>query len=207
MSSSFQLKAVIEFYSSEAEPAWSWEVSEISELSWIRLSAEMTQPEIGAFFAQLADYNQIDRSQSRDEILAAMIAADCLILAGGIQPIFEEQVISPSCCCGLESWRDWQDFLQTGETPWLGHDPSPWLEQVNDVIRIWSDGGLGNSMKPAFKIEVASSEFKRALQAVEQDLLGFRICVESWSEAIGFERSSELARKVEQCFQISPRHL
>jgi hypothetical protein len=207
MSSSFQLQAVIEFYGFEAKSACPWEVGEISGLSWIRLSAEMTQPEIGAFFAQLAGYNRIDRSQSRDEILAAMIAADSLVLAGGIQATFEEQVISPSCCCGLEGWRDWQDFLQTGETPWLGHDPSPWLEQVDGVIRIWSNGGLGNSMKHAFKIEVARSEFKRALQAVERDLLGFRFCIESWSEAIGFGRSRELAKKVERCFQISPQHL
>jgi hypothetical protein len=205
MTYSFQLQAVIEFDSVEAESACPWELSEIDELSWIRLSAEMTQPEIGAFFAQLAGYNQIDRSQSRDAILAEIIAADSLALAGGIQAVFEDQVILPSCCCDLESWREWQDFLQTGETPWLGHDPSPWLEQVGDVIRIWSDGGLGDSMKNAFKIEVARFELEQALQVVERDLLGFRFCIESWCEVIGFERASELAQKVEQCFQIGQR--
>ena len=104
-------------------------------------------------------------------------------------------------------WREWQDFLKTNKTPWLGHDPSPWIEQVDDVIRIWSDGGLGDSMKNAFKIEVKRSAFEQALQAVERDLLGFRFCIESWCESLGFEQSSELAEKIKQCFQIGQRHL
>jgi hypothetical protein len=139
--------------------------------------------------------------------LEKILAADGLALAGGVQAAFEEQVISPSCCCGLEGWREWQDFLKTGETPCLGHNPSPWREQVDGVIRIWSDGGLGDSMKNAYKIEVERPAFERAVQVVVQDLLGFRFCIESWCESIGFEQARELAEKVEQSFQIGSRHL
>jgi hypothetical protein len=203
ISSPFQLQAAIEFYSLDVESACPWEVAEIDGLAWIRLSAEMTQPEIGLFFAQLASYNQIDLSRNREAILKDILAADRLALAGGIQAVFNEQVISPSCCCGLEGWREWQRFLKTGETPWLGHDPSPWLEQVDGVIRIWSDGGLGDSIENAFKIEVERPVFERALQSLERDLLGFQFCIESWCESIGFDRASELAEKVAQCFQIS----
>jgi hypothetical protein len=207
MSSSFHLQAVIEFYGVEPESACPWEVVGSRELSWIRLSAEMSELEIGAFFVQLAGYNQIDRSGSRDGILRDLIASDGLVLAGGIQAVSGEQVITPSCCCGLEGWREWQIFLRTGETPWLGHDPSPWLERVGDVVRIWSDGGLGDSMRDAFKIEVSCAEYERALRAVERDLLGFRFCIESWCESIGFKSGKELAKQVEHSFQISQRHL
>jgi hypothetical protein len=206
-SSPFQLQAVIEFYSLDVESVCPWEIAEIDGLVWMRLSAEMTQPEIGLFFAQLASYNQIDLSRNREAILKDILAADRLALAGGIQAVFNDRVISPSCCCGLEGWREWQHFLKTGETPWLGHDPSPWLEQVDGVIRIWSDGGLGNSIENAFEFEVDRPVFELALQSVERDLLGFRFCIESWCESIGFERASELADKVEQCFQLSQRHL
>jgi hypothetical protein len=207
MSSSFQLQPVIEFYYVDGESPCPWEVTENSGFTWIRISAEMTQPEIGAFFSLLARYKQIERSSNRSEILQVIIAAESLALDGGIQAVFEEQVISPSCCCTLREWREWQDFLQTGQTPWLGHDPSPWLEQVDDVIRIWSDGGLGHSTENAFKIEVPRPEFERALQVVEQDLLGFLCCVESWCESLGFEQAGELVEKVEQCFNIGQRHL
>ncbi len=202
MSSPFQLQAVIEFYSFDVESACPWEIVELDGLTWIRLSAEMKQPEIGLFFAQLARYNQIDLSGSRETILQEILAADGLILAGGIQAVFEDRVISPSCCCGLEGWREWQNFLTTGETPWLGHDPSPWLEQVDDVIRIWSDGGLGDSIKNAFEIEVDRPAFERALHSVERDLWGFQFCIESWCESIGFDRGSELAQKVAQTLQM-----
>jgi len=205
MSSPFQLQAVIEFYGLDATVC-PWEIAEIDG-SWLRLSAEMMQPEIGLFFAQLANYNQIDLSQTKEAILKKILGADSLILAGGIQAMFKEQEISPSCCCGLEGWREWQNFLETGGTPWLGHDPSPWLEQVDGMIRIWSDGGLGDSMEDAFKIEVERPVFKRAFQSVERDLLGFRFCIEGWCESIGFERASELAQKIERCFHIGSRHL
>jgi hypothetical protein len=134
--------------------------------------------------------------------LREIIAAESLVLAGGIQAIFKEKIISPSCCCGLEGWREWQDFLQTGETPWLGHDPSPWIDRVGDMIRIWSDGGLGDSIENTFKIEVTCTEFDRALEIVERDLLGFRLCMESWCEAVEFDLASRLAEKVNQCFGI-----
>lgn len=206
MNSPFHLQAVVELYGLYAESVCPWEIAEIDE-SWLRLSAEMTQPEIGLFFARLASYNQIDLLESRETILKEILGADGLALAGGIQVVFEEKIISPSCCCGLEGWREWQDFLRTGETPWLGHDPSPWIEQGDGVIRVWSDGGLGDSMKNACKIEVKRPAFERAVQSVEQDLLGFRFCIESWCESIGFSQANELAEKVEQCFQIGQRHL
>jgi hypothetical protein len=65
MSCSFQLQAVIDFYGFEAESVCPWEVADLGDLRWMRLSAKMTQPEIGAFFAQLASYNQIDRAVVR----------------------------------------------------------------------------------------------------------------------------------------------
>jgi hypothetical protein len=202
MSSSFQLHAVIEFYGFDAESACPWAVADVGRLRWMRLSAEMAGEEIGAFFAQLVGYNQIDRSGSLDRILQEIVISDGLVLAGGIQAISGDTIISPSCCCGLERWRDWQDFLRSGSTPWLGHDPSPWIERVGDRVRIWSDGGLGESIEDAFKIEVAGAEFEQALRGVERDLLGFRFCVESWCNSVGFEQSRQLTEKVEHCFQI-----
>jgi hypothetical protein len=65
MSSSFQLQAVIEFYGFDAESVCPWEIADIAGFAWIRLSAEMAQPEIGLFLAQLAAYNQIDLLDSR----------------------------------------------------------------------------------------------------------------------------------------------
>jgi hypothetical protein len=208
MSSPFELQAIIEFSGFTTKSAFPWEVAEIEKFSLIRLSAETTYPEIGLVFAEIAWYNQIDFSGNSEAILNRILAAKSLALAGGLQVVVEgEEKIWPSCCCGLEGWGEWQDFLKTGQTSWLGHDPSPWLEQVDGLIRIWSDGGLDGSVSGAFKIEVERSVFEQALQSVERDLLGFRYCIESWCGEVGFGRSSELAQKIERCFQIGMRHL
>jgi hypothetical protein len=203
MNSSFQLQAVIESPYFPEEFVCPWEISAGAELSPIRLSGEMTYPEIGLVFAQLVQYNQIDFLGDRQTILNQLIAAENLILPGGIQAVLGDQIIAPSCCCGLETWREWQVFLAEGETPWLGHDPSPWLEVVaGDRIRIWSDGGLGESVKNAFHIEVERSVFRSALQGVESELQAFLVCVASWAQTLGLKQTEALTKKFDACFQI-----
>ncbi len=144
MNSSIQMQAVIEAPYYECEFLCPWEISEFEPCSTLRLWGEMEYPEIGLVFAQLAKYNQIELTGDKQVALDQILAAESLVLPGGIQVVCKDRdtTISPSCCCGLETWRQWIDFLQTGESPWLGHDPSPWVEGLGDVVRIWSDGGM-----------------------------------------------------------------
>ncbi len=202
MSSSFQLQAVVEAPNLPDEFVCPWEFQPLEPLSWIKLSGGMTDQDIGSIVAQLVQYNQLDFSGDCHSILDRILNAESLILPGGLQAVFADQVIAPSCCCGLETWREWQVFLTTGDSPWLGHDPSPWIETDNEQIRIWSDGGLGESTQNAFRIEVARSTFRQALQTVEQDLQNFLYCVDSWAQTIGFKSSKNFSQKINQCFEI-----
>jgi hypothetical protein len=103
MASSFQLRAVFEFSGFNTQSTFPWAVTEVKKTSWNRLSAEMTHPEIGLVFAELARYNNLDFSGDCEAILSQMITAESLILAGGLLVIVDgEAVIGPSCCCGLE---------------------------------------------------------------------------------------------------------
>jgi hypothetical protein len=202
----FQLYAVIEAPYYQDEFIFPWDVPVFDSFSRIRLSGEMTYPEIGLVFAQLARYNQVDLSGESQTVLNQILEAESLVLPGGIQAVWADKVISPSCCCGLETWRDWQEFLKTGETPWLGHDPSPWLEIRGDLIRIWSDGGLDESIKNAFYVEIKRSAFREAIQSVERDLQGFLFCISSWAIEVGFQQSDELFQKFDRCFHIGRRY-
>lgn len=56
--------------------------------------------------------------------------------------------IPPSCCCGLEDWREWVSVPRGGQ-PWLGHSPTPWIEHLDGAVRIWPDGGMGKGRPPA----------------------------------------------------------
>jgi hypothetical protein len=202
MSSSFQLQAVVELPYLQEEFVYPWDLQIPEPLFWIRLSGEMTDQEIGLFFAKLVQCNQLDFSGESHTVLDRILNAESLVLPGGLQAVFENQSINPSCCCGLESWREWQVFLTTGESPWLGHSPSPWIEAKNDRITIGSDDGLDESIQLAFQIEVPRSTFRQALQNVEQDLQNFLYCVDSWAQTIGFKPSKHLAQKINECFDI-----
>ncbi|MBD2088937.1 hypothetical protein H6F67_03605 [Microcoleus sp. FACHB-1515] len=162
----------------------------------------MEYPEIGLVIAQLAQYNQIKLVDDKQAIINKIIDQKSLVLPGGIQVIREEnKPISPSCCCGLETWREWIDFLSTGTTPWLGHDPSPWLERQGNSIRIWSDGGIA-PVRKAFHVEVSRAAFEKALRQVERDLQAFLFCIESWGQEIGISNATELFKKFDKCFSV-----
>ena len=202
MSSSFQLQAVVEAPHLQEEFAYPWDLQTLEPFSWIRLSGEMTEQEIGSIVAQLVQYNQLEFSEDSHLVLDRILTAETLILPGGIQSVFGDQIIDPSCCCGLETWREWQAILTTGHSPWLGHDPSPWVEANNEQIRIWSDGGLGESTQNALRIDISRSTFRQTVQNVEQDLQNFLSCVESWAQTIGFKQSTDLSQKINNCFNI-----
>ncbi len=205
MSSSIQLQAIVEAPNYEDEFLCPWEVAEFEPLSRIRLSAKITYPEIGLVFAQLAKCNKIKLENDKQTILKQILADDCLVLPGGIQVVQKRDIISPGCCCGLETWREWMYFLKTGQSPWLGHDPSPWLERRGDIIRIWSDGGIEPSSN-AIYIDISYSQFKQALTLLEQDLQAFLFCIESWAQEIGFTESNKLSYKFDKCFDIGRRY-
>lgn len=206
MSSLIQMQAVIEAPYYEGEFFCPWKIPEFQPFSMIRLYGEMTYPEIGLIFAQLAQYNQIELSGDKQSVLKQLLEAENLVLPGGIQVVCESQnTISPSCCCGLETWREWIDFLKTGKSPWLGHDPSPWVEMQGDVIRIWSDGGI-EPVCNAFHINVSRAHFAKTLILVERDLQAFLFCIESWAQEIGFVESSKLSQKFDECFNIGKKY-
>jgi hypothetical protein len=180
-----------------------WPMAPANTSDWIKLSGEMTNPEIGLALSLLLEHNQLDSSHSVSEVLEQLLVAAELIWMGGIRAVGSDgRNIPPSCCCGLETWREWPDFLATGTTPWLGHSPSPWVENYGDAIRIWSDGGLGESVKNAFFVDVSRAVFKESLSLVERDLQAFLFCVESWAQEVGCDQSAELVQKIDRCFDI-----
>jgi hypothetical protein len=206
MSSLFQLQAVVETPAALDDCFDLWDVPLFKPFSWIRLSGKTTSEEIGLVFAQLIQYNHLDFSSEKQVVLQQILETDDLILPGGIQVVFGDRFISPSCCCGLERWREWQDFLRTGQSPWLGHDPSPWVERQGDLVCIWSDGGLSGSIQNPFHIEVSYSIFQERLRRVERDLQSFLLCLGRWVQEIGFEQSNDLIHQFDRCFHVGRQY-
>lgn len=202
INSPIQMQAVVEapYFDDFSCP---WNVPEFTSFSLIPIHPDITYPEIELIFAQLAQYNQIELVEDKRVVLKQIIAEDGLILPGGIRVIINDRQdsIEPGCCCGLETWREWFDLLQTGNSPWLGHDPSPWIELKGEIVRIWSDGGI-EKVSDAFAIEVRQTNFIQALMKIERDLQAFLVCIDSWTKEIGFEESNQLVQKFALDFDI-----
>ncbi|WP_299415160.1 hypothetical protein [Acaryochloris sp. IP29b_bin.148] len=64
MNSPIQMQSVVESPYYAGEFLCPWPVPAFKPLSMIRLWGEMTYPEIGLVFAQLAQYNQIELSNN-----------------------------------------------------------------------------------------------------------------------------------------------
>lgn len=93
----------------------------------------------------------------------------------------KDKMILPSCCCGLEMWRDVYEAVINKTGVWLGHDPFPTLEHTDDLVRIWSDDYSGvmrkdlseKELENMFYIEYRRDELIKKLQCIETDLLDF----------------------------------
>jgi hypothetical protein len=160
----------------------------------------MAAGDIGLVFAQLVDYNHIE-GRDTEALQAGIIEAESLLLPGGLQASYGKQEIDPGCCCGLEAWREWEGALK-GSSPWLGHDPSPWVELSGNVVRVWSDGGL-NEARDAFSIAFEPRHFEAEFERAGKELRAFLTLAAAWAQSAGFSDVDAVCRKLDRCFAIS----
>jgi hypothetical protein len=193
-----ELHAVVETPWFEGVPPWPWPIADREPFSFVRLSGEMAAAEVGSVMAQVVRYSQIEAEPTAEALLSAVVTDETLILPGGVRASERERVINPGCCCGLEMWREWIEFPESGRGPWTGHDPEPWLELTGGIIRVWSDSG-----RDGFFVDFELGRFRAELARVESDLRAFLGLVSAWAAGVGFRERAALCRKLDECFGIS----
>ncbi|RKN60054.1 hypothetical protein [Paenibacillus ginsengarvi] len=158
------------------QPSW---LSNIEYRETIYLSRFSTSEDAILFFTLVCGYNHVDVDREPAEVLNELITIDEVAISGGIAFEDKNSVILPGCCCGLEKWRDVLEAVICKKDVWLGHDPFPTLEYVNDLVRVWSDDYSGTMRKDLseqelqkmFYIEYNRNDLINKLQAIETDLL------------------------------------
>jgi hypothetical protein len=193
-----ELCPVVETPWYEGQPPWLWPVAARELFSFMPLSGDMSNEDVGLFFGQLVNYNNIEGDDIEALQRCLLDAAD-IVLPGGVLIRCGDREIDPACCCGLEDWREWEQFLRGGVSPWLGHDPFPWVERAGDVVRVWSDGG-DEPAPQAFAIEFEHARFAAELRRVETVLQAFAERVGRWAADIGFSDPGAIRRKIERRF-------
>ncbi|MFE1288180.1 hypothetical protein [Streptomyces sp. NPDC058751] len=159
-----------------------WPVADLPPYRFMPLSGGMSLLEVGSALAMLAQYNSRagddDRpSTDADEAVRRLLESDKVIAPGGlhIHDTRTDVTVRPGCCCGLEDWREWL-AVTDGETPWLGHDPSPRLEHADGVVRLWND--QEDSGPP---VEIVVGDLPGILHTVQEGLRGFLSLTERWA--------------------------
>lgn len=192
---------VIEVPWSEEGYKWPWLITSKAPFSFLELHS-VSNIHLGTFFAALCSSGSPD---SIDSCMKQIREASELIVSGGFGISSAGINIFPSCCCGLENWMEWKEFLDNGNSPWMGHDPSGWAERKGDQIIIWADGGGVNPFKPTAPcISVSVKDFEHALTKAEKQLQIFFSAFPSWLKSVGCSDTTDIIEKIHHEFKIRP---
>lgn len=166
------------------------------------LNGDMSDAQLRAFLEELHRYaHSSGPSPDRLETLAAdLIGREVQVVAGGLVARRGEFLLIPGCCCGLEGWVEWEVALSSGRSPWLGHDPDPWIETKDNRITL-HNGGI---VEPE-SCELDVSEVEAALKRARDDLTDFLIALKTWLLREGIVVAEDLTSKVDGWFQMTGR--
>jgi hypothetical protein len=200
------LQAVVEVAAARDEST-PWPVASLPPYSWLALSGDCTDEELGLFVAILADKIDVPPAPGPAETVDALLAEELLIVAGGlqVQDTGTATTVIPGCCAGLEDWRDWAQVL-SDVSPWWGHDPGPEVEFVDGRLRIWQDGGphRHNGRGSGLYVDVERSVMPALLAGVQRDLVAFLGGLRVWTQRIGLGlRGEALVQAIDRDFVIT----
>jgi len=175
-----ELIAVVETFNSNPPS------SVTTRLSHARLHGGASQLEVAYVIAQLykkAEYNAAVNGATQPDSIKSLCAEFPTVLSGGLAVLDGDIFVMPSCCTRFpESLMDWRLLLDGGDKPWLGHDPSPWVEIQGDNFLVWPNGGMGEEMDASLKpARFNRAQLKVALASVQQDIRDFLLPLRSWA--------------------------
>lgn len=185
-----------------------WPSLPIAAPAHVRLIPGISVAELGSVIATLARFNAPDAATADRATLPLLAAVldrgEPLSLPGGVMAVDDtcHSTIAPGCCAGLEEWRQWVDFLDSGEPPWLGHDPAPWLNQRDANIEICVMAG---SPETLVQHSMTRAEYVAQLVQVEQHLHGFVNALRLWAAAVMPDHAARLVARVNEAFGPAPR--
>lgn len=184
-----------------------WPVASRPPHTWLALSGDCTDEELGLFIAMLSGNSGARSAAGPAEFVDVLLAERPLIVAGGLQVHDTDTAttVIPGCCAGLEDWRDWAQVLE-GISPWLGHDPGPEVEFLDGRLRVWQHGGPERHQGrwATVYIDVPRSVMPSLLAGVQRDLVSFLNALRVWTQQIGLGlRGEALVSAIDESFAIT----
>ncbi|MFF2529162.1 hypothetical protein ACFVS2_09645 [Brevibacillus sp. NPDC058079] len=152
-----------------------WLNTDVAYTEYVKLTGQTTSDEVDLFIAMLLGYNNIDIKGTPHEVLKRLFDELDVVIGGGIYLESNDRIIPPSCCSGLEAWRDVLDSVINRKSPWMGHNPTPRMEFADNIVRVWSDDSNEEDVdkNELYYIDFDYVEFIAKLEMIESDLMEF----------------------------------
>lgn len=160
-------------------PFW---LKERERKEYVILCENTSSEDSDLFLITLFGYNDICfgncAKNGFSNVISYFYEQEGLAMNGGILFFDKEKKIFPSCCCGLEDWREVQESIFNKKSPWLGHNPFPVFEYEKETVYVWSDDCIGmyGEKQPKDKLiclNYSIGFLKEQLLRVEKDLYKF----------------------------------
>ena len=184
-----------------------WPVAGVGDDEFLALSGRMTPLELGTAMAVIFQYNDIPAEPAGDlrEVLDRHLAeVGRLIVPGGLQlrDTATGAEISPACCCGLETWREWCNLLR-GEPVWQGHDPDTELVRTARGFRLSQEADRSSPPVQTNEIEIPQDDLPDLLAAAHLSLQEFLHLVRRWADETVPGAADRLVTVLDDCFDIT----
>ena len=184
-----------------------WPVAEVGDDEILVLSGRMTPLGVGTAMAVIFRYNDIPSEPLEDlpRLLDRHLAdIGRLIVPGGLRlrDTASGAEISPACCCGLETWREWCNLLR-GEPIWLGHDPDTEFVRTARGFRLSQEADHGPSPIGTNAIEISQDDLPDLLAYAHLSLQEFLHLVRRWADETVPQAADRLVTVLDECFDIT----
>lgn len=179
-----------------------WIENDVLRKKYTKLDAESSEEDVVLFLILLFGYNNINVKQSLEESFNELFKEEGVVLSGGIGFFEENNVILPSCCCGLEDWSEVYDSVRNKTSPWLGHDPNPGITYSDNRVKVWPDAPDRSTVTQELRfIEYEYEELLRSLEKTKEELIGFiREPLFRWVNDRSEKIAVEMMRKMDEWF-------
>jgi hypothetical protein len=198
-----RIEAVVEAPWFDGSPPWPWPIAALPPFQHFRIHGDMTLEETGSLVAALADPLEMAPGLSAQDALRQLAELEYFGLSGGLAVSASGRfVVRPGCCSGLEEWREWW-AIRDRQSPWMGHDPTPWCQFLGDgLVRFWSGGGYTHDeIEP--HVDLSTEGVAESLENVHADLRAVLGRLADWLGMFGCAEAETMLTKFDRSFAIS----
>lgn len=162
-------------------PVW---LQEDRSIQSVKLTRDCSSVEVDALLYGLIGYNDIPIMDSPSTTILQLLKglkAKEIIMSGGLLFQEDDKMIFPSCCCGLEEWKEIVDDIRNKKSPWMGHDPFPCCLYNDNTVIVCSDNMefyknsdyKRTTIDEPIQIIYTNAEMDSLLEQLEMDMKNF----------------------------------